>query len=182
MKMLLKSCFSVVSLDFHRFYRHVLAGSTGNGRILFSFGDTYLHLPRDRVPESLWKPHQSKAINFLHRSYVPTFFPTPTKKYVFSESKIFFEKKSAKNIFRWKSRKNLKFRFSDNIFRISDFFRDFHRKIFLADFFFEKYFWTRKKIFFGWSWKISWFITSMQKIDSFRLVRFSERFRHSVAR
>ena len=53
MKMLLKSCFSVVSLNFHRFYRHVLAGSTGNGRILFSFGDIYLHLPRDRVLESL---------------------------------------------------------------------------------------------------------------------------------
>ena len=139
MKMLLKSCFSVVSLDFHRFYRHVLAGSTGNGRILFSFGDTYLHLPRDRVPESLWKPHQSKAINFLHRNYVPTFFPTPTKKYFFSGSKIFFEKKSAKNIFRWKSRKkNLKISI---FFRTIFFdFEDFHRKIFLADFFFRKIF------------------------------------------
>ena len=148
MKMLLKSCFSVVSLDFHRFYRHVLAGSTGNGRILFSFGDTYLHLPRDRVPESLWKPHQSKAINFLHRSYVPTYFPTPTKKYFFSGSKIFFEKNISKNIFRWKSRKKSKFRFSDKFFRISDFFRDFHRKIFLADFFFKNIF-DPTKIYFS---------------------------------
>ena len=161
MKMLLKSCCYAISCVFDRFYRHVLAGSTGNGRILFSFGDTYLHLPRDRVPESLWKPHQSKAINFLHRNYVATFFPTPTKKYFFSGSKIFSEKKSEKFIFRWISRKNLKFRFSDKKFRISVFFRDFHRNIFLADFFFEKYFWSRKKIFFGWSWKKSWFIVSM---------------------
>ena len=120
MKMLLKSCFSVLSLDFHRFYRHVLTGSPGNDRILFSFGDTYLHLPRDRVPVSFWKPHQSKAINFPHRNYVPTFFPTPTKNYLFSRSKIFFEKKSAKNIFRWNSWKNLKFRFFEKYFEFQN--------------------------------------------------------------
>ena len=175
MKMLLKSCFSVVSLDFHRFYRHVLAGSTGNGRILFSFGDTYLHLPRDRVPESLWKPHQSKAINFLHRNYVPTFFPTPTKKYFFSGWK-------KKSIFCFGQKKYFRY-FPEN--------RKFwlklqkksgkSQKYFLPGNIFENIFSSRKKIFFGWSWKKGWYIVSMQKIDSFRLVRFSERFRHSAA-
>ena len=147
MKMLRKSCFSVVSLDFHRFYRHVLAGSTGNGRILFSFGDTYLHLPRDRVPESLWKPHQSKAINFLHRNYVTTFFPTPTKKYVFSGSKIFFEKKSAKIIFLWKSRKNLKFWFQTTFFKFQIFFGIFTEKYFWPIFFRKIFFIPKKNIF-----------------------------------
>ena len=31
------------------------------------------------VPESLWKPHKSKGLTFLHRSYVPLFFSTPKK-------------------------------------------------------------------------------------------------------
>ena len=161
MKMLLKSCFSVVSLDFHRFYRHVLAGSTGNGRILFSFGDTYLHLPRDRVTESLWIPHQSKASNFLHRNYVPTFFQLQPKNMFFRDQKYFSKKKLTKNIFRWKSRKKSEIRKMLSESRNFRFFRDFHRKIFLVDFFFEKYFWTRKKIFFGWSWKKSCYIVSM---------------------
>ena len=46
------------------------------------------------------------------------------------------------------------------------------RKIFLI---------TPKKYFLS-ELKKSWNITSMQKIVSFRLVRFSERFRHSAAR
>jgi hypothetical protein len=161
MKMLLKSCFSVVSLDFHRFYRHVLAGSTGNGRILFSFGDTYLHLPRDRVPESLWKPHQSKAINFLHRNYVPTFFPTPTKKYFFFGIKNIFRKKIGQKYFSVKIRENPWN--SKNFVRKSKFqiFSGFSPENIFCCFFFEKYFWSRKKIFFGWSWKKSWYIVSM---------------------
>ena len=147
MKMLLKSCFSVVSLDFHRFYKHVLAGSTGNGRILFSFGDIYLHLPRDRVTESLWKPHQSKASNFLHRNYVTTFFPTPTKKYVFSGSKIFFEKKISKKYFSVKIPKKSEISIFGQHFSNFRFFRDFHWKIFLVDLFFEKYFDPEKTYF-----------------------------------
>ena len=147
MKMVLKSCFSVVSLDFHRFYRHVLAGSTGNGRILFSFGDTYLYLPRDRVTESLWKPHQSKASNFLHRNYVTTFFPTPTKKYVFSGSKIFFEKKISKKYFSVKIPKKSEISIFGQIFRISVFFRDFHWKYFWPIFFSKNIFDPEKKYF-----------------------------------
>ena len=61
------------------------------------------------------------------------------------------------------------------------FFRDFHRKIIFADFF-RKIFLIPKKNKIGWSWKKSWYIVSMQKIHSFRLVRFSERFWHSAAR
>ena len=98
MKMLLKSCFSVVSLDFHRFYRHVLAGSIRNGRIVFSFGNIYLHLPRDRVTESLWKPHQSKASNFLHRNYITTFFQLQPKNMFFRDQK-YFSKKNQQKIF-----------------------------------------------------------------------------------
>ena len=146
MKMVLKSCFSVVSLDFHRFYRHVLAGSTGNGRILFSFGDTYLHLPRDRVTESLWKPHQSKASNFLHRNYVTTFFQLQPKNIFFRDQKYFSKKISQKYFSvkipkkNWNS-KNL----SEN--RNFRFFRDFHRKIFFADFFWKIFLIPKKHIF-----------------------------------
>ena len=157
MKMLLKSCFSVVSLDFHRFYRHVLAGSTGNGRILFSFGDTYLHLPRDRVPESLWKPHQSKAINFLHRNYVPTFFQLQPKNIFFRDQK-YFSKKNRPKIFSVKIPK--KIWNSKKFVRKSQFqiFSGFSPKNNFCCFFFRKIFLSRKKIFFGWSWKKSWYI------------------------
>ena len=44
-----------------------------------------------------------------------------------------------------------------------------------------KYFWPRKKKYFFEHEKKSRGIASMQKIHSFRLVRFSERFRHSDA-
>ena len=83
-----------------------LAGRDQKWPVFWSFGVTHLHLPRGRVPESLWKPHQSKAINFLHRSCVPTFFPTPTQKYFFSRSKKKSKFFSAKNIFRGFSRKS----------------------------------------------------------------------------
>ena len=71
---------------------HVLAGRHRKWSEFRSFEDTFLHLARSRVPGSLWKPHQSKAINFLHRSYVPTFFPTPTQKIFFSgwKKKLYF--------------------------------------------------------------------------------------------
>ena len=161
MKMLRKSCFSVVSLDFHRFCRHVLARSTGNGRILFSFGDTYLHLPRDRVPESLWKPHQSKAINFMHRNYVPTFFPTPTKKYFFSGSKkIYVKKMSEKKTpkFFWKSKIWIKKK--HKLINIFDFQKIF-RFSFSGKNIFYIFFCCSKKIIFFRSWKKNWSIVSM---------------------
>ena len=147
MKMLIKSCFSVVSLDFHRFYRHVLAGSTGNDRISFSFGDTYLHLPRDRVPESLWKPHQSKAINFLHRNYVPTFFPTPTKNYFFSGSKIFFEKNQQKIFFGENPEKIWNFDFWTKFFEFQIFFGIFTETYFWLIFFRKIFLFPKKNIF-----------------------------------
>ena len=42
------------------------------------------------VPESLWKPHKSKDIHFLHRSYIPTFFSTPPNFFL-DIDKIIFE-------------------------------------------------------------------------------------------
>ena len=33
--------------------------------------------------QSLWKLHQSKAMTFLHRNYIPTFFSTPKTKIFF---------------------------------------------------------------------------------------------------
>ena len=44
-----------------------------------------------RVLKTCWKPHKSKDNNFLHRSYTPKIFSTPTKN-IFSSS--------TKNIFR----------------------------------------------------------------------------------
>ena len=38
------------------------------------------------VLESLWKPHKSKDLNFLHRSYTPKKFPTPKKIFFFGWS------------------------------------------------------------------------------------------------
>ena len=44
-----------------------------------------------RLTESIWKPHKSKDLVFLHGSYVPTFFPEPKKTWFFSISKFYFE-------------------------------------------------------------------------------------------
>ena len=79
-----------------RFARGLLAGRDRKWVGFWSFGDIYFHLTRGRVPESLWKPHQSKAINFLCRNYVPTFFSTPKKILFFGIQNIF------RNIFRSK--------------------------------------------------------------------------------
>ena len=58
---------------------------------------------RVRVLGSLWKPHQSKELHFLNRSYTPKNFPTPKKilkirdrekSFVFSD---FFQWKSLKS-------------------------------------------------------------------------------------
>ena len=57
----------------------LLAGRDRKWPGFWSFGDTHLHLTRGRVPESFWKPHQSKALNFLHRNYKFIFFSTPKK-------------------------------------------------------------------------------------------------------
>ena len=48
------------------------------------------------VPESLWKPHKSKDLTFLHRSYVQLFFSAPKK---FRKSNIFFGRKKKSEIF-----------------------------------------------------------------------------------
>ena len=144
------------------------------------FGNTYLHLARSRVPESLWKPHQSKAINFLHRNCEPTFFPTPTKKFFFRDQK-YFSKKISKNYFSVKIPKKSEISIFGQIFSNFRFFSGFSPINIFGRFFFEKYFWSRKNIFFFEVEKKSRSIASMQKIHSFRLVRFSERFRHSAA-
>ena len=84
----------------------------------------------------------------------------------------------------WSYRHFRKFQDFDKILKFSILWGeilDFHRKIFLAVFFFWKIFLTPKKNIFLRSWKKNRDITSMQKIVSFRLVRFSERFRHSAA-
>ena len=67
------------------------------------------------------------------------FFQLQPKNIFFRDQKYFSKKKSAKIFFGENPEKNEISIFGQN-FRISDFFRDFHRKIFLADFFFEKYF------------------------------------------
>ena len=82
-----------------RFARGLLARSARKWPDFWTFGDTYLYLTRNRVQKSLWNPHQSKAINFLHRNYVPTFFSTPKKKYFFEIKNIFREKKSGQVFF-----------------------------------------------------------------------------------
>ena len=56
-------------------------------------------LHRDRVSESLWKPHKSKVLNFLHRNYTSIFFPTPKKK----QKNIGQQKKTLKKKFEKKS-------------------------------------------------------------------------------
>ena len=89
---MLKLCqawFSTSATTFEAFWAHplknLLAVQERNLPDFWTFGVIYLHLHHDRVSESLWKPHKSKVLNFLHKNYVPTFFPTPTKKYFFSE-------------------------------------------------------------------------------------------------
>ena len=131
-----------------RFDKCLLARRDQKWSDFLSFGDTYLHLPRGRVQESLWKPHQSKAINFLHRNYVPTFFFNSNKKYFSSWSKIFFEKKSVKKYFRENFRKSKNVvRQKNRKFQNFD-FRENFTKIFFDRFFFRKYFWSWRKIFF----------------------------------
>ena len=49
-----------------------------------------------RVSRTRWKPHKSKDHNFLHRNYIPIFFPTPKKNIFFSKPKI--KNKISRNI------------------------------------------------------------------------------------
>ena len=88
-----------------------------------------------------------ESYQFSASKLCTNFFSNSNQKICFFLIKNIFRKKTAKIIFRWKSRKNLKFRFSDKIFRISNLFRDFHRKIFLADFFSKNIFDPEKKYF-----------------------------------
>ena len=47
--------------------------------------ETAPEIPRG-VPESLWKPHKSKDLTFLHGNYTQHFFSTP-KKFFFGVEK-----------------------------------------------------------------------------------------------
>ena len=111
----------------------------------WSFGDTYLHLTRGRVPESFWKPHQSKALNFLHRNYNLIFFSTPKKIFCF-EVKFIFRKYFRPKIFFCEKMKIFKkIRFW--LWKKSGIF--FGRKIFLAENIFENKFYPETIFFFG---------------------------------
>ena len=133
------------------------SGPGGDLPDFWTFGVIYLHLHHDRVSESLWKPHKSKVLNFLHRNYTSVFFSTP-KKYIFFRT----TKKNPKNIFyrKWKS-ENRKC-WSICVFSWSKF--SIFRKIsefFVSDIFFTYiFFWSRKKKLVGVG-KKSWFIVSM---------------------
>ena len=143
MKMLLKSCFSVLSLDFHRFYRHVLTWSPGNdGFCLVLSTHIFASTSRQSAGIAL-KTSPIESYQFSASKLCTNFFPTPTKNYFFSRSKIFFGKKSAKNIFRWNSWKNLKFRFFETYLEFQ-IFSGFHQKIFWS-IFFSKFIFDSKK-------------------------------------
>ena len=75
------------------------------------------------------------------------FFQLQPKNIFFRDEKYFSKKNRPKIFFGENPEKNLKFRVSDKNFRISDFFLDFHRKIFLADFFSKNIFDPEKKYF-----------------------------------
>ena len=147
MKMLLKSCFSVVSLDFHRFtgmYWREAPEMAGFCLVLAIYICTYLAAECRNRSENL----TNRKLSIFCIETIYQLFSNSNHKIFFFGIKKKSEKKNSKNYFSVKIPENLKFRVSDKIFRISDFFRDFHRKIFLADFFFKKYFWSRKNIFF----------------------------------
>ena len=144
---MLKLCqtwFSTSATTFEAFWAHplknLLAVQERNLPDFWTFGVTYFHLHRDRVSESLWKPHKSKVLNFLHRNYTSVFFPTPKKNIFFRATK-----KYLKNIFarKWKSEDFLKIEnldqfvfFLDQNFRFSKKNRSFFFEHFFSIFFF----------------------------------------------
>ena len=101
------------------------------------------------VSGSSWNNHHSKAMTFLHRNYIPTFFQLRKQKYCFDRKlKIFI--------------------FFIDIF---DFFENF------SDF--CSIFFSIENRFLFSQLKKSWDIVSMQKSHSFRMVIIPGRSRHS---
>ena len=143
---MLKLCqtwFSTSATTFEAFWAHplknLLAVQERNLPDFWTFGAIYFHLHRDRVSESLWKPHKSKVLNFLHRNYTSVFFPTPKKIFFFRATK-----KYLKNIFarKWKSEDFLKIENVDQfVFFLDQNFR-FSKKIgaFFSNIFFRYFF------------------------------------------
>ena len=99
------------------------------------------------MPESLWKPHKSKDLEFLHRSYTPTFFSTLKKKYNFFDSKkiltFFWKNFGPKKFGHFSTSKSWTFW----CWKMSDFFcpKHFQKKF--------NFFWNRKNCNFFRSWK-----------------------------
>ena len=136
---------SIFRAEFSKFIR----SASGTGAEFWTFDAIYLHLHRDRVSESLWKPHKSKVLNFLHRNYTSIFFLTP-KKIFFSDNK----KNKIKNRFdrKWFS-ENRKFWsiifFLINIFDFQKIFGTFFFELFFLCFFLL----SDVFLFFFRSWK-----------------------------
>ena len=123
---------------------------------------------------------QNRSENITNRKLSIFYIENMYQLFFQLQQKIFFfgirKKNRSKIFFGENPEKNLKF----SIFRF----------FLILKIFTEKYFWpkknrkiflTPKKKYFSSELKKNGNIVSMQKIDSFRLVRFSERFRHSTA-
>ena len=98
-----------------------------------------------RLTESVWKPHKSKDLTFLHGSYAQLFCSTPKNNFSRDQQKYFSKKvqKSGKNRkFQWKINIDFSLKFS-----IFSGFLHFFGEIFLLI--------SRKIIFWSWTKKLS---------------------------